>query len=91
MLQVLDQPGSIGHGMAVALVTTFWGAFLANTLFLPLAGKLRNRSEEERSVRRLIIEGVTAIQSGDSPRIVREKLDTFLSPGTRSAPAPAEA
>ena len=91
MLQVLDQPGRIGHGMAVALVTTFWGAFLANTLFLPLAGKLRHRSEEERSVRRLVIEGVTAIQAGDSPRIVREKLDTFLSPGTRSAPAPAEA
>lgn len=90
MLQVLDRPGSIGHGMAVALVTTFWGAFLANTLFLPLAGKLRHRSEEERAVRRLVIEGVTAIQSGDSPRIVREKLDTFLSPGRRVDPAPAE-
>lgn len=91
MLQVLDQPERIGDGMAVALVTTFWGAFLANTLFLPLAGKLHNRSEEERSVRRLVIEGVTAIQSGDSPRIVRQKLDAFLSPGTRAAPVPAEA
>jgi len=91
MLQVLDQPGRIGHGMAVALVTTFWGAFLANTLFLPLAGKLRNRSEEERSVRRLVIEGITSIQSGDSPRIVREKLDAFLAPGTRVAAEPSEA
>jgi chemotaxis protein MotA len=90
MLQVLDQPGRIGHGMAVALVTSFWGAFLANTLFLPLAGKLRNRSREERSVRRLVIEGITAIQAGDSPRIVREKLDTFLSPGTRGTLATAK-
>ncbi len=85
MLQVLDDPSKIGGGMAVALVTSFWGAFLANTLFLPLAAKLKNRSADERSVRRLVIEGVTSIQSGDSPRIVKEKLSTFLSPGTRAA------
>jgi chemotaxis protein MotA len=83
MLEVLDSPGQIGHGMAVALVTSFWGAFLANMVFLPLATKLKNRSNEERSVRRLIIEGITAIQEGDSPRIVREKLHTFLAPASR--------
>jgi chemotaxis protein MotA len=85
MLQVLDDPSAIGGGMAVALVTSFWGAFLANTFFLPLAGKLKARSDEERMVRRLVIEGITSIQGGDSPRIVKEKLHTFLSPGSRIA------
>jgi len=83
MLQVLDDPSAIGGGMAVALVTSFWGAFLANTLFLPLANKLKNRSSEEQAIRRLIIEGVTSIQGGDSPRIVKEKLHTFLPPTDR--------
>ncbi len=83
MLQVLDDPSAIGGGMAVALVTSFWGAFLANTLFLPLAGKLKNRSQEERAIRRLVIEGITSIQGGDSPRIVKEKLHTFLPPSLR--------
>jgi chemotaxis protein MotA len=84
MLQVLDDPAAIGGGMAVALVTSFWGAFLANTLFLPLAAKLKNRSAEEKSIRRLVIEGITSIQGGDSPRIVKEKLHTFLAPTTRA-------
>ncbi|GJM45526.1 MAG: flagellar motor protein MotP [Gemmatimonadota bacterium] len=83
MLQVLDDPSAIGGGMAVALVTSFWGAFLANTIFLPLANKLKNRSAEEQAIRRLIIEGVTSIQGGDSPRIVKEKLHTFLPPSQR--------
>jgi chemotaxis protein MotA len=90
MLQVLDDPSKIGGGMAVALVTSFWGAFLANTVFLPLSAKLKNRSADERSVRRLIIEGVTAIQGGDSPRIVKEKLHTFLAPGNRVEPEKVE-
>jgi chemotaxis protein MotA len=91
MLQVLDDPSAIGGGMAVALVTSFWGAFLANTLFLPLAGKLKSRSAEEKSVRRLVIEGITSIQGGDSPRIVKEKLHTFLAPTSRAALEKAQA
>ncbi len=91
MLQVLDDPSAIGGGMAVALVTSFWGAFLANTIFLPLANKLKNRSAEERIVRRLTIEGVTSIQGGDSPRIVKEKLHTFIAPGAREALEQAKA
>lgn len=83
MLQKLDDPSSIGGAMAVALVTSFWGSFLANCLFLPLAGKLKVRSNEEKMIRRLVIEGVTSIQAGDSPRIVKEKLQTFLSPANR--------
>jgi chemotaxis protein MotA len=83
MLQVLDDPSQIGGGMAVALVTSFWGALLANCVFLPLANKLKNRSTDESAVRRLVIQGITSIQGGDSPRIVKEKLHTFLSPSQR--------
>jgi len=80
MLAKLEDPSSIGAGMAVALVTTFYGALLANAFFLPLAGKLATRSREEVLTREMIIDGIMAIQSGDSPRIVEEKLKSFLSP-----------
>jgi chemotaxis protein MotA len=83
MLAALDDPSSIGQGMATALITTFYGAVLANALFLPLAGKLGTRSEEEILIKQMIIDGIMAIQSGDSPRIVEEKLKSFLSPALR--------
>lgn len=83
MLAGLDDPSSIGAGMAVALLTTMYGAILANAFFLPLAGKLETRSREEVLVRSMIIEGVMAIQSGDSPRIVEEKLKSFLMPSVQ--------
>jgi chemotaxis protein MotA len=88
MLLFLNDPTKIGKGMAVALVTTFWGALLSNLVFNPLAGKLRNRTREEKAMRRLVIEGFTAIQEGESPRIVKEKLHAFLSPESRPRPAP---
>ena len=80
MLATLEDPSTIGAGMAVALLTTFYGAVMANAFFLPLAGKLETRSREEVLIREMIIEGVMAIQSGDSPRIVEEKLKAFLTP-----------
>lgn len=83
MLQSLDDPTKIGIGMATALVTTFYGAVAANLFFLPAAGKLSNRSKEETVQKELVLEGILAIQSGDNPRIVREKLLTFLSPAYR--------
>jgi len=83
MLASLDDPTSIGAGMATALITTFYGAVLANAFFLPLAGKLESRSEEEILIKEMIIDGIMAIQSGDSPRIVEEKLRSFLSPALR--------
>ncbi len=83
MLAHMENPEMIGPGMSVALVTTFYGAILANVLFLPLAGKLGARSEEEILHREMIIDGILAIQSGDSPRIVEEKLRAFLSPTLR--------
>jgi chemotaxis protein MotA len=88
MLLFLNDPTKIGKGMAVALVTTFWGALLSNLVFNPLAGKLRNRTREEKMMRRLVIEGFTAIQEGESPRIVKEKLHVFLSPELRPQATP---
>lgn len=84
MLSSLEDPTQIGAGMATALITTFYGAVLANAVFLPLAGKLETRSKEEMIIKNMIIEGIMAIQSGDSPRIVEEKLKSFLSPAART-------
>jgi len=83
MLKTLDEPSKIGYGMATALITTFYGALLAYLFFQPVAGKLGNRSKEERLHKELVLEGVLAIQSGDNPRIVREKLLTFVAPNNR--------
>jgi len=65
--------------MAISLITTFYGAFLANLVFLPLAGKLGMRSKKEATVRQMIVEGSLAIARGDSPTAVRERMQTFIS------------
>ena len=75
---------ALGHGIAVAFVATFYGVGFANVVCLPVAEKLKFRSMEERVVREMILEGVLSIQSGDNPRIVKEKLEAFLAPGQRS-------
>lgn len=80
MLKTLDDSSKIASGMAVALVTTFYGSVMANFLFSPMAGKLEARSGEEARIREMYIEGIIAIQSGLNPRIVEEKLVTYLSP-----------
>lgn len=85
MLSNMSSPDGIGAGMAVALLTTFYGAFMANVFFLPLAGKLKNRSAEELMIRDLTVEGIISIQTGDSPRIVEEKLKSFLAPKDRAS------
>jgi chemotaxis protein MotA len=83
MLQNMDDPSKIGSGMAVALLTTMYGALIANGLALPLADRLARRSAEEVLYKTIIIKGVMAIQSGDNPRIVEQKLRTFLPPSAR--------
>jgi chemotaxis protein MotA len=85
MLSNMDDPSKIGAGMAAALLTTLYGALLANIVFLPLADKLSQRSGEEVLIKTLIIQGVMAIQSGDNPRNVESKLVTFLPPAQRRA------
>lgn len=84
MLQTLDDPSKIGAGMAVALVTTFWGAFLSNLIFLPIAGKLETLSTAEQAQRQMIIEGILSIQEGENPRVIEHKLNTFIPPKLRS-------
>jgi chemotaxis protein MotA len=87
MLANLSDPSSIGAGMAVALLTTFYGAVMANMIFLPLAGKLDVRAKEEALLRELMIEGIVAIQSGEKPQLIKEKLKGFLPPSEREAVA----
>ena len=84
MLAHLDDPSRIGPGMAVALITTFYGALLANLLFIPMAGKLAIRSEAEVALKEAVIEGVLALQAGTNPRVLQEKLKAFASPEERA-------
>lgn len=78
MLQALDDPDAIGPAMSVALVTTFYGSVLANMVFLPVSYKLKNRHEQEILCKMLISEGVQAIQAGENPKFIEEKLNQFL-------------
>jgi len=79
MLANLSSPDQIGGGMAVALITTFYGAILANLIFIPLAGKLGIRSKRESLLREMILEGILGIVRGESPTAVRERMQAFVS------------
>jgi len=83
MLSKMESPDEIGRGMAVALVCTFYGALLANLLFLPLGGKLGQHSKSEKLSMEMITAGICAIARGDSPTVVREKMQVFISQGRR--------
>ncbi|MHC4881797.1 MAG: motility protein A [Planctomycetota bacterium] len=80
MLQNLSSPDQIGAGMAVALLTTFYGACMANLVFIPLAGKLSVYSKTERLAMEMTIEGICTISQGESPSMVRERIQSFISP-----------
>lgn len=77
-------PSAIGNGMAAALITTLYGSLMANVLALPVKAKLLFRDAEEMTVKAIMIEGILSIQAGDNPRIVKDKLASYLSPGERS-------
>jgi chemotaxis protein MotA len=83
MLRSLESPEKIGAGMAVALITTFYGALSANLIFIPLAGKLGLYSKAESTVMEMIVEGICSIARGDNPTAVREKIQVFVSQGRR--------
>ncbi|MBW2015415.1 MAG: flagellar motor protein [Deltaproteobacteria bacterium] len=85
MLQTMNDPSTIGPAMAVALLTTFYGALLANILCLPVAGKLRNKSSDEVMIKDLITEGIVSIAKGDNPRILEQKLNAYLPPQLRES------
>lgn len=84
MLKKLEDPSAIGPSMATALVTTFYGSVLANWIATPTSNKLKVNHEAEYRVKVVIIEGLLSIQAGENPRVIGEKLKSFLSPAQRA-------
>lgn len=85
MMKNLEDKSAIGPNMAVALITTFYGAIMANMILIPMMGKLKSHDADEVKVKEMIIEGVLSIQAGDNPRILALKLLSFLDPNDRKA------
>lgn len=83
MLANMEDPSTIGPAMAVALITTFYGALIANLVYLPLGGKLKNKSDDEIVIKEMIIEGVLAIPAGEHPKNIKRKLLNFVPPAMR--------
>ena len=83
MLKALDDPSSIGPAMAVALITTLYGSLLANWIATPIATKLKQKNAEEILTKEILVEGILSIQAGENPRVIEEKLKTFLPPAER--------
>lgn len=85
MLQNINDKSSIGAGMSLALITSLYGAIMCYLLFNPWRRKLMDQDSEEARVREIMVEGILSIQSGDNPRILEEKLITFLPPKQRAS------
>lgn len=84
MLANMDDPKAIGPAMAIALLTTLYGAMLANMVALPIADKLELRSGEERLNRTLILDAIMSIQDGQNPRVMQSLLENYLADNKRS-------
>lgn len=83
MLYNMADPNSIGPAMAVALITTLYGSLLANWICAPVSNKLKSQNDSEMMVKEIMIEGLLSIQAGENPRVIEEKLKSFLAPGDR--------
>lgn len=83
MLNNMSDPDSIGPSMATALITTLYGSLLANWICAPVANKLKNNNEMELMEKEIMIEGLLSIQAGENPRVIEEKLKSFLAPADR--------
>lgn len=83
MLYNMEDSSSIGPSMATALVTTFYGSLIANWICTPIANKLKTNNEKEVMMKEVTIEGLLSIQAGENPRVIEEKLKSFLSPSAR--------
>jgi len=83
MLQNMDDPSSIGPSMATALITTLYGSMLANWICTPVATKLKANNSSEVMLKEIMIEGLLSIQAGENPRVIEEKLKSFLAPSER--------
>lgn len=85
MLQQMSDPNSIGPAMAVALITTFYGSMLANWFCIPTANKLKVKNDDEMMAKEIMIEGLLSIQAGENPRVIEEKLKSFLTPAQKAS------
>ena len=83
MLQDMNDPSTIGPKMAVALVTTLYGSLIANWLCNPVANKLSINNDTEMMMKEITVEGILSIQAGENPRVIEEKLKSFLAPSAR--------
>jgi chemotaxis protein MotA len=90
VLQHLDKPDTLGPSISAAFLATFYGVAAANVVYLPIANALKKMTAIESSERLLMIEGVLSIQSGDNPRILAEKLWSFLPPAERETEEDAQ-
>ncbi len=90
MLANLSDPDAIGPAMAIALITTMYGSMVANMLCTPLANKLQAKTKEEVTRKEMIIRAILGIQNGDNPRIIKQKLLTFLNKDIRNSILAAE-
>lgn len=86
MLYHMDDPSTLGPAMAVALITTLYGSILANWICSPVANKLKADNASEMMQKEVMIEGLLSIQAGENPRVIEEKLKSFLSPKERTNP-----
>ncbi|MDR0293669.1 MAG: motility protein A [Oscillospiraceae bacterium] len=86
MLGKMDDPSSLGSGMAAALITTFYGSIIANTIAIPISTKLKMASGSEVMYKEILLEGLLSIQAGENPRIIEEKLYSFLPRTAKEAP-----
>jgi len=85
MLQNINDKSSLGYGMALALITSLYGAMMCYLIFMPWKRKLQDQDTDETRLREIMVEGILSIQSGDNPRILEEKLVSFLPPRHRDA------
>ena len=80
VLSNLDKPATLGPSISAAFVATLLGVASANVIYLPISARLKQLSQDELHARSLIVEGILSIQAGDNPRVVQEKLITFVPP-----------
>ncbi len=85
MLANLDDPSTIGPKMAVAMITTFYGAIMANLFFIPMSDKLKGRTEEEIINMNIVYEGILSIREGEHPKLMEDKLKVYLGNAGKEA------
>ena len=90
MLKKLDDFNTIGPNMSTALLTTLYGSLIANWFCTPIANKMKNINSKEYQMKEIVIEGLLSIQAGENPRVIEEKLKSFLSPAVRKTVSPEE-